>query len=224
MKKLLAVLSASAILVTSAVFSAGATAGDDLYKDKFNERYSQEALIHSKPDYKELYHHAKITETGLVNDWVLVYGDTHYGEPMCTYAVFGDRVVAKSGWGIPFATNYGIYDIAKDEFIDLCKVWNSSDYEDLQRVCAECKIGQPIGDVNNDNVLDIEDVTNIQKSLATTGIEAKRYIVPSDAYDFRVSHALTTPLNSMADINKDGKTDIDDATEIQKRIAFISVD
>lgn len=217
MKKLLALLSATAVLVATSAFSAGATESKDLYKDKFEQRYSMEWMIMSKPDYKELYYHTS-SQSGK-DDWVLVYGDTHYEEPMLSYAVFGDRVVASAGMGVPFSAKYGIYDIATDEFIDLCKVWYKTDYEDLQSVCMQLKIGQPIGDVNNDKVLDIEDVTNIQKSLATIGFEAKKYIVPSDVYNFSISHNLTSPLDSMGDINKDGKTDINDATEIQKRIA-----
>ena len=162
--------------------------------------------------YNELYTHY----SGGEPDWVLVEARYNCPEPeMVTHTNLGGaggRAIFGPSIGIPFFTHYGVYDVNANEFYGFeqfadndCSVYNPvkrlpfdhTKYDGLIETLAELKIGSLLGDINNDNEVDILDATLIQKAAA-----GKAHIDFEDSY--------------IADVNGDYSVDILDATAIQK--------
>ena len=161
--------------------------------------------------YDEMYYHYDDNND---MDWVLVYGTTWYETAQEVYAVLGNRVVTQSSGHVPFVLGYGVYDVKADTFTDLGLVYNSDRYEGLKEAVEEQKIGTLIGDMNDDDKVNIKDATAIQKALAgladypKNDDVTKRFINAYPDYMPSVSY--------LSDTNKNGSRDIGDATTVQK--------
>ena len=166
----------------------------------------------SKPwFYNELHHYSD--ENQEEPDWVLIVcqvmpepWEVKYG------ALVGDRVlwtIAGSGLN-KFDTGFAVYIPKTDTFIELC----NDNVERIIELCPnfveiieEKEIGQLMGDVNEDNKIDVFDSTCIQRVLAEY----------NDYYNVKVW--TTGYYFSIADFDRDGETTIMDATAIQRHIA-----
>lgn len=182
------------------------------YEDKFNlyfnRNYTGEILV-----YDELYYHQ--SEDGTI-DWALVSATSNLIEPKLTYAVFGERVYTSNNIMSPFSIGYGIYDVDKDEFIDLCMVIKSgtqNEYNGLSEQVSSLKIGKLIGDMDGDDKISIKDATYIQKCLANINS------FPDN--DKIEGLNLTEEIVFFSDFNRDGIRNILDVNDLQKALTIM---
>lgn len=188
--------------------------GEFLFKDKFYDFASWEGAERNYEDvlsYDELfYHHDEQNKV----DWALVYGTTWYVTPMEIYAVLGDRVITQNSGYVPFILGYGVYDVKADTFTDLGKAYGDNRYEGLQEAFEALNVGMKIGDMNNDNEVNIKDATMIQKSLAClTDFPEFDNIAEGRGNAFLGD---TPQLSYLSDVNRNGRRDIGDATAVQR--------
>lgn len=175
------------------------------------------------PTEKPIYYHYreeyKYSPTGSKNDgYVLVnaYSQDGINSFNQIYGVFGDRVLFSYVDTYPFNLSWGVYDIKKDEWVDLCVAWDDEErFPTLHEYFENKKIGRLIGDLDEDNELTILDVTYIQKCLAC--------ILPWPNNDTSVKYF--TPVHGeikyISDFNRDGSRDIIDGAMIQKKLAYL---
>ena len=158
--------------------------------------------------YDELYYH--YSENGEI-DWALVSVSSNVVDPMPAYAVIGDRVYTSDNIMYPFSVGYGVYDVADDEFIDLCTVIKSGTdtYEGLAEQVSSLKIGKLIGDMNGDGILSVLDATYLQKCQAN--------LIPFPNDDEIQGFKLTEELAFCSDCDKDGQRTVADVTAIQRQ-------
>lgn len=190
--------------------------------EKPNKRYVQEFKDQFFADgdwctikcYEELYYHTGERKT----DWTLIHAYTDEQEPLVIFGEFGDRFLHKYMGGVPFEFDYGIYDVKKNKFIGLETAYKSGDYPDLTKVMDLLNIGKLRGDMDSDGAIGINDATEMQRVLA-------EYINYPDGdavwgYDL-ISYREIDTENCLyiSDVNKDGKRDINDVTEIQHILA-----
>lgn len=174
--------------------------------------------------YDELYEHR--AENG-EPDWVLIYADApEPPAPWIFSTVICNRVFIKDGWDEPFNTDYGIYDVKNDRFIDVNNEnMNSRDfdprkYPELVKIFDEYavqvkggNINRLLGDLDGDDVISIIDATIIQRC----DVNMRGY--PEDDGPITLdSYAKTSP-GYYSDFNRDGERDILDATCIQRYLA-----
>ncbi len=171
---------------------------DQLYHERFLEKYGYLTFYH-----EEYYHHVDESDDNSDIDWVLVYGVTDIMEeptenPITRYRIIEDLVYGTTYYYAPFETPYCVYDVAKDEFLDITKV-DFDDYKGLREAFCTGEHGVLIGDVDVDGVITIMDATEIQRSLAKL---------------------ITLVVNyRVADFDRSKSVDIMDATAVQKHIA-----
>ena len=142
MKKLLAIILAITLMSCVFVIPVGATDGEEpengLYYQTFLDKYlrgSDEDLL----CYEELYYSKNYKDE---LEWVFVHARIDGGETdeFIDGEFCGVQVLQTNGYS-PFEYGYGIYDVKKDEFVDLPEVWSYNqrhpgarkyyDYEDL---------------------------------------------------------------------------------------------
>lgn len=182
-----------------------------LYKDKFVEEYGHES---GSWGYNELYYHYAEDNT---IDWVLVRAHIYImaeptENPIYRYYHMGDLVYSTCYHYAPFETEYGIYDVARDEFLDLTKI-DFGQYNDLKETVSENVNGRPIGDCDKDSRLSVLDATAIQRELALIEKIEKDYFTDS----------ITNTAHRYADFDRDGDVSIMDATAIQMKLARLDV-
>ena len=196
----LILVSVMALLLAASAFAAGPYDGeptfdDCLYVDKFRERYGS-AHNHGSP-YKELeIHYAEDDPEqplwALVNvslDAAPAYPDTY--TILCI-----DRFLVVGAVSRPFLSEYCIYDVINDEWIEIDKALERG-YEGLAEACNRHRIGTLYGDMDSDYKITILDVTHIQRYLV--GLERGQKLA--------------------ADYDRDGTATIIDATAIQRSLA-----
>ncbi len=180
------------------------------YVREFQNQFSDGGESSELECYEELYYHTRDGET----DWTLIHAYTDEQEPLVVFGEFGDRFLHKNMGGVPFELDYGIYDVKQNKFIGLETAYKSGDYPDLTRVMDLLNIGRLRGDIDLSGTLSINDATEMQRVLA----EYRSY-PDGDAvwgYDL-ISYREIDTENCLyiSDVNKDGKRDINDVTEIQ---------
>ena len=216
MKKLVCIFMIIAMMIS--VFSLPVSANiykdipetEYIYYDKV-KAYIGKYAPESPEGYRELCYYSD--ENQEEPDWVLIVcqvmpepWEVKYG------ALVGDRVlwtIAGSGLN-KFDTGFAVYIPKTDTFIELC----NDNVERIIELCPnfveiieEKEIGQLMGDVNEDNKIDVFDSTCIQRVLAEY----------NDYYNVKVW--TTGYYFSIADFDRDGETTIMDATAIQRHIA-----
>lgn len=197
--------------------SFGNDAKDYMFLNEFKKQYiNKNSMIDSFEYDEKFYHYNDDMEV----DWALVYAKTNCVEPLIVYAEFGNRVFAQYNADVPFTFGYGVYDVSENKFYDLCYVWKSSKYYNLQEEFLNLKEGKLIGDMNNDNELTIVDATLQQKCLA--GIDS---FSENDEIRNRYSGAIAynvmarDKIKYLSDYNRDDMRTVDDSTAIQRDIA-----
>lgn len=148
--------------------------------------------------YNELYYH----KTDGATDWLLVQASYNVEEsPLEVELSIGNAggiKIKSDSIQYPFETGYGIYDIIEDCFYSLNEIADSYEkYDGLIEALAKADVGFLSGDIDNNNVVDILDATNVQK----WSVEKIRL---SDSQLF------------VSDVNNDQKVDMLDAVAIQK--------
>lgn len=152
MKKLLSILLVIVIVLSLSAVSAFGADNKYVYKDRFIEEYG---YTPGSWDYVELYHHYADDNTV---DWVLVRAHLYImveptENPIYRDYVVGDIVYSTCYYFAPFETEYGIYDVAKDEFLDLTKI-DFEQYSGLNKVVYEKIDGRPVGDLFKDKFVE----------------------------------------------------------------------
>lgn len=187
---------------------------DTRYFQEFKDQFFADGDWCTIKCYEELYYHTGERKT----DWALIHAYTDVQEAWVIFGEFGDRFLHKNMGGVPFEFDYGIYDVKQNKFIGLETAYKSGDYPDLTRVMDLLNIGRLRGDIDLSGTLSILDATELQRVLA----EYRSY-PDGDAvwgYDL-ISYRDIGTENCLyiSDVNKDGKRDINDVTEIQRILA-----
>lgn len=206
MKKLVSILLIAVMLMSAlsvTVFADTNSSIDDLLKDqlyykRFLEEYGYITFYH-----EEYYHHVDEKDANSDIDWALIRAATDVivepiDPPVPHYCTIGDIVYGSIYYYVPFETEFCVYDVAKDEFIDITKI-NIDDYDGLGEVFCTGKYGMIIGDVDADGSISILDATEIQLVQAKLSTLERNYRV--------------------ADFDRDGFITVLDATEIQLELA-----
>jgi len=164
-------------------------------KDLFIKKYGDPQF------YEEIYWHYS-DEGNTIKDWALISVATEIAvepieNPTPDNFIVGDIVYSTIYINAPFRVPYCVYDVEKDEFIDILAV-DFDEYDGLREVFCTSKYGEIIGDTDGDGVISITDATKIQRIIAELD-ELKNFYV--------------------ADFNRDNKFSIIDATAIQRKLA-----
>ena len=220
MKKIVSTILAVLVITGICVFPANAE--EPLFKDEFYEyaSWKLEPPYDDVLSYQELAYHDD--ESGALK-WVLVQGETWYSHPTICYEVVGDRVFRGNNYYVPFDLSYGVYLAEEKTFMDIIRIRNQYRYEgayselypEILEDLEKLNLGEKIGDLNGDGILNISDATQIQRCLAeytafpeTDGVEAAGYTTSGQ-----------TSVAYLTDVNHDGKRSIRDVTEIQRILA-----
>lgn len=167
---------------------------------------------------KELFYHYSSEEI----DWILVkLDDALVDYPLCSQVLFGDRIISNGYEGHSFTYGYAIFDMSERKLYSIEKVYGQEKYSDIDIALDKSKVGIQLGDLNGDGNLNIIDATVMQKYLTGEitkfrGIDG--YILPTDFFVFDYMSYKNINLDS-ADMNRDGKCDVNDVTAMQKNIA-----
>ncbi|MBQ6625687.1 MAG: dockerin type I repeat-containing protein [Ruminococcus sp.] len=121
-------------------------------------------------------------------------------DPAYQYYVNGDYVISAVDKFDPFKTEYVVYSVADNEFIDLAEA-DFDKFEGLRDRALKINIVNLVGDLDDDDAVTVLDATKTQMILAKID-KLKNFYV--------------------ADFNRDDKLSVFDATAIQKAIAKIS--
>lgn len=187
--------------------------GTFLYLDRLYAHYDFLPEAERLNAYEEPYYH--YDAEGNI-DWAIVYVSyPQFTWTVCVYGVLGGKSVYMPGPEAPFTTGYGVYDVAKDEFIDVFDMLGEREtvfdrydglYEafssiDISRISPEMQLGGGRrGDADGDRGVDIFDVTLSQRFLADL---VSRYSIAADN----------------ADTDDDGTVSIFDVTLTQRYLA-----
>ena len=209
MKKIICILLATMMLMSILLVPAYAQEIEDseyLYEDAFVEEYvgDREVSWH----YEEVYYHYTGDET---IDWCLIKGEASEGAAAAVlFLKFEDFILRSPSLCYPFDMKYAVYDVKKDEFVDLVDDYDKlSEYDGLIDVLRNLNYAMPLGDTNHDNEITILDATRIQRDVAQI---LRLYDEYSD------QRGVT---GRFSDYNNDGETTILDATAIQMKLAKV---
>lgn len=144
MKKALALFLSLALLCGVLVFPANAA--EVSYYETFQQQYfdGKDPLLQDLEApyfYRELYTH----QTNGAPDWVLIHADAGDHCEVETQDVFFGRYFYQCDVAYPFVYTYGIYDIARQRFFDLCEIEDESRYPGLQEVFDTFGVGKKLG-------------------------------------------------------------------------------
>lgn len=222
MKKIVSLLFVFSVIFVS-VFSTSALGKiyrdipqqtDTLYLEKikeYNELYEDDFYY----SYREFCYYSN--ETNEEPEWVLMVCSILPEPWECRHgALVGNRALYTSaGPGLTKSdTGLLVYIPKTDTFIDLVNSNMEQIVElcpDFVKVIEENKIGRELGDVNDDDRVDILDATHIQFALA-------------HVYDYPVWGVFTRhgAAFSMGDFDQDGDFTVLDATAIQMKLAQLT--
>lgn len=214
MKKILSILLVMTMMLTLLMMPAYAyDTSDCKYFDKFVEYFGREPwkyYYYEEPCYyytnegDEEPAWALVTVVVRVEWWPFLQG-----------IQVGDRILFGECWQCDESpSGYFVYVKESDTFIPLVE----DEMENIIELCPdfvetieENEVGVLIGDVNRNDVLDINDVTEIQRYLANC------YIVNID-HEVEVYGSI-----DIVDYNRDGVNNILDATMLQRHLARLDV-
>ena len=191
---------------------------DGMYRDVLLEAFPD--LDEAYLDYRELYIHRGADSQP---DWACVWASDYENHHGMLYSVLGNRVVKQYFYSAyPFLTHFGIYDIKANRFYDPAAAgqngFKPENYPDYERVMDEyatraynCN-DRLLGDLDRDDVIDIIDVTLLQRCEALIREYPEDDTI--DPYHYYTESAL--PPTYYSDFNRDGDRDILDATAIQR--------
>ena len=178
-------------------------ADDKKYENNFIECYVGDREYY---EYEEVYYHYSNNE---VIDWCLVKGEASQVAltTMC-YLKFDDFVLKSPSLCYPFDMKYAVYDVEKEEFVDLVDDYDKLEqYEGLIDVLRALDKSVMLGDGDEDGELSILDATSIQMELAGLG----------RIWDNYTDRRGVT--GRFSDIDSDGELSVLDATAIQLKLA-----
>ncbi|MBQ8057274.1 MAG: dockerin type I repeat-containing protein [Ruminococcus sp.] len=209
MKKLVSILLVAVMLMSVMSVTAFADENDSidnllkdqLYYKRFIDEYKYITFYH-----EEYYHHINETDENSDIDWALIRAATDVmvepiDPPVPHYCTIGDIVYGTIYYYQPFETGYCVYDVAKDEFLDITNI-DIDNYNGLREVFCTGKYGMLIGDIDADGDVSVIDATEIQLIVAKLSTLERNYRV--------------------ADFNRDGSVDVLDATAIQLHLAGLN--
>lgn len=183
------------------------------YKDKVLEILAEKKGIAPEKihHYDEVYDYHSFYENldESTPDFVLInlYSDMVL-EADLTYN-FGDYIMYERNTSTPARFSYVIYIPATNRLYSLVEAWETG-VEGVETLFTNEILGEMMGDVNNDEKLNIRDATLIQKDLANR----------ADIYSYFKDE---TYAEAVSDFNGDGKLSIRDATAIQKYLAGVDI-
>lgn len=182
------------------------TSSSDSYRPRFEDYCHRQVSGAEVMWYKELYRHKdKNGET----DWVLIKGFTNGEIPALLYTIIGNRVILLGSCGIPFDSNYGVYDVKNDTFVDAQSAARGG-YEGFVKVFDELGGGRLLGDLDGDNQLTIIDATVMQRCQ----VGVRDY--PADD-EIKVDDGLWRySAKYYSDFDRDGTRSILDVTKLQR--------
>ena len=212
--------SISVVSTSSAVFAPIREYGYDfensLYIGKFPYiNISQYGLHYGR--YAELYYHHVNDDPNAPIDWALADGYMSlegFFVDEFDYLVIGDRVLIERSLMLP-SMGYYVYDVAKDEFINIRDV-NIDEYKGLLECLDTLNIGTLIGDADLDGKLSVMDATFIQQALASM-IEFNEDDIVEDRV--MVDSVNKEKVYFISDFDRDGERTVLDATAIQYKLA-----
>ena len=145
MKKLLSVLLSVVLISLLFVFPVKAEENEYRYYDKFLEQYCNYSAYQDWDGfcYEELYYHYSDGEAE--PDWALVKAEFGFTMAVLSYDVFFGRAFAANDMSAPFVYTYGIYDVERERFYDLCEIEDINRYADWEEVFDEFRFGNRIG-------------------------------------------------------------------------------
>ena len=190
--------------------------------------------------YDELYYHYS-DENSEEPDWALIYIYTDVTDmlPIRYGVVVGNMAIYTETRDMYSDSRYYVYVSALDKFLYV-------EYSQIEEVIESCpdfvevieenNYGQRIGDINDDFVVNILDVTYIQRLLAgykdsvcvrkglTTNQRTSEYVDTVDS--LRASYVYVDgkwkwEYVYISDFNRDGERTIHDATAIQMKLAKV---
>lgn len=220
MKKILSKLMVMIIILLILVTPVCAEEQIDIKQHKYFDMFYDEISGSVRPGYDEvletydeIYYHYE-NESDEEPDWTLIYAfidivmwERKYGTNV------GDRIIYTVGEDSKSISRHYVYVAELDEFIPLEKSEMDKITEycpDFVKVIEENEYGQLVGDIDENNVLNIIDVTYIQRYLAGyEGVEAYPL-----AYYIEVYGSI-----DVSDFDRDGETTIMDATLLQRNLA-----
>ncbi len=221
MKKVFSIVLVVMLLLSVTIPVSADDVEGPLYKDKFYEKYEHGHVV-SSPYYRELYYHhsdendpESPIDWVFINCWLSLFDVEGWGG---SYVVVGGRVIGETvALGVPFYIPYAIYDVEKDEFIDIKDV-DYNQYDGLIECLQELKIGLLVGDVDRDKTLTVVDATIIQRCIAK--------LEEFPEYDVCEKHRYSAVYGSeklayFSDFNRDGERSVLDATAIQMKLAKV---
>lgn len=215
MKKILSILLVSVILMLTFSVCAYASIYDDIPETeyKYYDKVKEYVYGYDADSYRELYYY---NNNNTEPDWVLIVCQV-MPEPLeRKYGVsVGNRVLwTMGGSGLSRVyTGFTVYIPKLDKFIDL----DNNSLVQVVELCPqfietieENELGQMLGDVSEDGVLDILDATQIQIRIA--GYK-----------DYYLTNVQSTPSGefSICDLDRDGDISVLDATAIQLKLAKV---
>lgn len=222
MKKLVSIILAAIMLTGICVLPV--SADEFLFKDEFYEYASWEGT----PNYEDVLYYRELAyhyDDNSELNWVLVQGETWYRNCEETYEVLGDRVFILAGGYVPFVLSYGVYLAKEQSFIDITfmrvKYELEGKYADIYPEVLEdlekFNLGEKIGDLNGNGIVDIDDATEIQRCLAEYTDYPENDPVGAAGYYTTGSETL----QYKSDFNRDGKRNIQDVTALQRKLAEV---
>lgn len=193
---------------------------DALFRDRFAYPYQYEdwdERVKDRETYEELYHHF----TGGRLDWVLAHTTDSNPQPIECYVVLGNRLLRRQCGDLPFAFGYSVYDVETQRFLSLTQAYDAYErggFEGLENALRVCGVGEPLGDLNSDGKLEINDATMLQRCLA----EMEHFPVNDKVDGFDIHTNFDDNITAyVSDVNRNGRHDIGDVTAIQRILAEI---
>lgn len=189
--------------------------------NRFGEYGFTEEMLRDHMRYEERFCHRD--DNGEV-DWALVRAEAPAAGsyPWNVYWRIGNRIITTADvGGEPFTFGLGLYDAAEDTFYDLYKVDDLERYDGLADAVETYGTGRLLGDMDQDNLITIIDVTILQRCLA------KMRDFPEDdlimRYDsFYTIEPYDQPWIYYSDFNRDKQRDITDASCIQRWLVHMA--
>lgn len=180
----------------------------NLYEDLFKETYKIEELA--------FYNEFSVENSNLV---VIRAEENIDDNNEYSYAYIDDIVIFGVDKGAkPFKTQYGVYNTSTNEFVDLVDAVENDYYPELKEQIISMGIAKRIGDIDNDQNVNILDASKIQKCLA------KINTYPAfDEIQTNLVGVQEENIKYISDFNLDKSRDIMDATAIQKTLAGIKI-
>lgn len=213
MKKILALVLCF-VMMFSVVQTSVFAADDDNsspYKDKFLEYLFKGNEL--TPSDRYLFNESYVyysNENNETPDWVLIYGNKMMGGPAFCYHVFDKWVMTSNMYWSPYDLSYFVYLLSEDKFYTLKEAWDL-ELEGKEKIFTEYLVPKKsaiaIGDTNKDTVIDVNDVTEIQRIVAKLTDQPEQIMG---------GNLGTIELKYMEDINRDNVINIKDATKLQR--------